>query len=195
MHNLAIPTYLKGFLCTGLPCVAPYCVPGGIRAVSENGGLGAAAFADQIRRVRLRRSMSLVSSALPGAAPALRPGTTGFPQAATLSGHSRLSQAVRETGSSTKNTPASIGRLTCTSALGYRSAAIDTQGSTDTLRLDRHIEIGSTFWDRNSYHRRLLPSLTHLLFSSGGYLSRLRTPLKTEPTLSSLNGVLRSPFP
>src|SRR5215207_5776625 len=124
LQGVANAAYLEGFPFPALLRVAPYYVPGDIRAVSENGGLGAAAFADQIRRVRLRRSMSLVSSALPGAAPALRPGTTGFPQAATLSGHSRLSQAVRETGSSTKNTPASIGRLTCTSALGYRSAAI-----------------------------------------------------------------------
>jgi len=63
-------------------------------------------------------------AALTGAAPALRPGTTGFPQAATLSGHSRLSRAVRKTGSSTKHTLASIGKLTRTSALGCRSAAI-----------------------------------------------------------------------
>ena len=124
VHGIANPAYPGGFLFSGLLRVAPYCVPGGIRAVSENGGLGAAAFADQIRRVRLRSSMSLVSSALRGAATALRPGTTGFPQTATLSGHSRLSRAVRETGSSTKNTPASIGKLTRTSALGHRSAAI-----------------------------------------------------------------------
>jgi hypothetical protein len=124
LHGLANTAFSSGFLCSGLQAVAPYCARGGVRVVSENRGFGAAAFADQIRRVRLRRSMSLVSSALPGAAPALRPGTTGFPQAATLSGHSRLSRAVRETGSSTKNTPASIGKLTRTSALGHRSAAI-----------------------------------------------------------------------
>jgi hypothetical protein len=124
VQGIANIAYLKGFPFPALLHVAPYCVRGGIRVVSENRGLGAAAFADQIRRVRLRRSMSLVSSALPGAAPALRPGTAGFPQAAILSGHSRLSRAVRETGSSTKNTPASIGKLTRTSALGYRSAAI-----------------------------------------------------------------------
>src|SRR5215211_417815 len=124
VQGLANAAYLEGIPYSGLLSVAPYCAPGGIRVVSEGRGLGAAALADQIRRVRLHRSMSLVSAALPGVAPALRPGTTEFPQAATLSGHSRLSQAVRETGSSTKNTPASIGRLTCTSALGYRSAAI-----------------------------------------------------------------------
>jgi hypothetical protein len=124
LPRVANTAYLEGFPFPALPSVAPYCAPGGIRVVSENRGLGAAAFADQIRRVRLLRSISLVSSALPGAAPALRPGTTGFPQAATLSGHSHLSRAVRETGSSTKNTRASIGKLTRTSALGYRSAAI-----------------------------------------------------------------------
>jgi hypothetical protein len=124
LPRVANTAYLEGFPFPALPSVAPYCAPGGIRVVSENRGLGAAAFADQIRRVRLRRSMSLVSSALPGAAPALRPGTTGFPQAATLSGHSRLSRAVRETGSLTKNASASIGKLTRTSAPGYRSAAI-----------------------------------------------------------------------
>ena len=29
------PPYLKGFLCPVLPCVAPYCVPGGVRVVSN----------------------------------------------------------------------------------------------------------------------------------------------------------------
>ena len=73
----------------------------------------------------------------------------------------------------------------------------DAHGSTDTPRLDRHIETRSTFSDpdRNSYHRRSIPSLTYLLLPSGGYLSRLRTPLKAEPTPPSLKGVLRSPFP
>jgi hypothetical protein len=126
VQGLANLPFLGRFLCSALLSVAPYCVPGGIRVVSENLGLGAAAFADQIRRVRLRRSMSLVSSALPGAAPALTPGTTWFPHAATLSGHSRLSSSARVPGSSTKNTLASIGKQTRTAALGYRSAAIPT---------------------------------------------------------------------
>ena len=41
----------------------------------------------------------------------------------------------------------------------------DTQGSTDTLRLDRHIETRSTFSDpdRNSYHRGSLPFLIYPL--------------------------------
>src|SRR5215211_975455 len=34
-HRLANPLYLMGFLCCALPCVAPYCAPGGIRVVSK----------------------------------------------------------------------------------------------------------------------------------------------------------------
>jgi hypothetical protein len=34
LHRNANPAYLRGFLCSGLPCVAPYCVPGGVRVVS-----------------------------------------------------------------------------------------------------------------------------------------------------------------
>jgi hypothetical protein len=126
---LQIPRFQAAF--SALPCPVLHRIAFPVVSEWYQSGvrkpwIGAAAFADQIRRVRvrLRRSMSLVSSALPGAAPALRPGTTGFPQAATLSGHSRPSRAVRETGSSTKNSPASIGKLTRTSALGYRSPAI-----------------------------------------------------------------------
>jgi len=74
LQGFAEPAFLGRILYSGLLRVAPYCVPGGIRVVSGVRGLGAAAFADQIRRVRLRRSMSLVSSALRGAATALRPG-------------------------------------------------------------------------------------------------------------------------
>ena len=35
MHGLAKPAYLGGFRFSGLPYVAPYCVPGGVRVVSE----------------------------------------------------------------------------------------------------------------------------------------------------------------
>jgi hypothetical protein len=34
LHRLANPAYLSLFLFSGLPCVAPYCVPGGVRVVS-----------------------------------------------------------------------------------------------------------------------------------------------------------------
>ena len=34
MHRIANAAFLSGFLCSGLPSVAPYCVPGGIRVVS-----------------------------------------------------------------------------------------------------------------------------------------------------------------
>ena len=40
LHVLANPAYLSGFLCSALPCVAPYCVPGGIRVVSTHRGSG-----------------------------------------------------------------------------------------------------------------------------------------------------------
>src|SRR5919107_1069221 len=36
LQELANPVYLKGFLCSALPCIAPYCVPGGIRVVSAS---------------------------------------------------------------------------------------------------------------------------------------------------------------
>ena len=39
LHEVAIPAYLSGFLFHGLPCVAPYCVPGGIRVVSTEAWL------------------------------------------------------------------------------------------------------------------------------------------------------------
>ena len=73
----------------------------------------------------------------------------------------------------------------------------NAHSSTYTLRLDRHIETRSTFLepDRNSCHRKSILSLTYPLLPSGGYLSRLRTLLKAEPTTPSLNGVLRSPIP
>src|ERR687885_1789879 len=35
LQGVANPAYLKGFLCTGLPRVAPYCAPGGVRVVSK----------------------------------------------------------------------------------------------------------------------------------------------------------------
>ena len=35
MHCLGNRPYLGGFLFCGLHCVAPYCVPGGIRVVSK----------------------------------------------------------------------------------------------------------------------------------------------------------------
>jgi hypothetical protein len=83
------------------------------------GGVGrVAGRGEEVSVLVVRRSMSLVSSALPGAAPALRLGTIGFSQAATLSGHSRLSRAVCEPGSSTKNTSPSMGKLTRTLAPG-----------------------------------------------------------------------------
>jgi hypothetical protein len=34
LPSVANATYLSDFLCSGLPCVAPYCVPGGVRVVS-----------------------------------------------------------------------------------------------------------------------------------------------------------------
>src|SRR5918995_3888911 len=33
--GVAMPAFLSGLLCSGLPRVAPYCVPGGVRVVSE----------------------------------------------------------------------------------------------------------------------------------------------------------------
>ena len=35
VHSLANPAFLGCFLFSGLPCVAPYFVPGGVRVVSE----------------------------------------------------------------------------------------------------------------------------------------------------------------
>jgi hypothetical protein len=37
LHSLANPPYLSHFLFSGLLRVAPYCVPGGVRVVSEGG--------------------------------------------------------------------------------------------------------------------------------------------------------------
>jgi hypothetical protein len=34
VQGVANPAYLSHFLFSGLPCVAPYCVPGGVRVVS-----------------------------------------------------------------------------------------------------------------------------------------------------------------
>jgi hypothetical protein len=34
LHKVANSAYLGGFLFSGLLCVAPYCVPGGVRVVS-----------------------------------------------------------------------------------------------------------------------------------------------------------------
>src|SRR5215211_9219328 len=34
VQGLANPAFLSKFLCSALPSVAPYCVPGGIRVVS-----------------------------------------------------------------------------------------------------------------------------------------------------------------
>jgi hypothetical protein len=34
LHSLAKPAFLNGFSCSGLPRIAPYCAPGGIRVVS-----------------------------------------------------------------------------------------------------------------------------------------------------------------
>src|SRR5918996_1351157 len=38
VHRLANPVYLERFLFSGLPRVAPYCVPGGVSVVSGAGG-------------------------------------------------------------------------------------------------------------------------------------------------------------
>jgi hypothetical protein len=35
LHRLANPAYLSRFLFCDLPCVAPYCVPSGVRVVSK----------------------------------------------------------------------------------------------------------------------------------------------------------------
>jgi hypothetical protein len=34
LHGFANPAYIRRFLCSPLPSVAPYCVPGGVRVVS-----------------------------------------------------------------------------------------------------------------------------------------------------------------
>jgi hypothetical protein len=39
LHEVAEPAFLEGFLFSGLPCVAPYSVPGGVRVVSKGYGL------------------------------------------------------------------------------------------------------------------------------------------------------------
>jgi hypothetical protein len=39
LHRVANAAYLRGFLFPALPCVAPYCVPGGVRVVSGGDGL------------------------------------------------------------------------------------------------------------------------------------------------------------
>src|SRR5918994_2026771 len=39
VQGIANPAYLEGFLFHGLPSVAPYCVPGGIRVVSTEAWL------------------------------------------------------------------------------------------------------------------------------------------------------------
>src|SRR5215208_5971111 len=53
LPRVANPRYLSLFPFSALPCVAPYCAPGGVRVVSEDRGLGTGAFADQIRRVKV----------------------------------------------------------------------------------------------------------------------------------------------
>jgi hypothetical protein len=35
LHRLAIPAWIGRFPFLGLPYVAPYCVPGGVRVVSN----------------------------------------------------------------------------------------------------------------------------------------------------------------
>jgi hypothetical protein len=37
--GVANAAYLRGFLVSALPSVAPYCVPGGVRVVSKGYGL------------------------------------------------------------------------------------------------------------------------------------------------------------
>ena len=49
LHRFAIPPYLGRFPFCVLPCVAPYCVPGGVRVVSEVRGLPCRPFAARIR--------------------------------------------------------------------------------------------------------------------------------------------------
>jgi len=39
LHGAANTAFLSGFLCCGLPRVAPYCAPGGVRVVSGGDGL------------------------------------------------------------------------------------------------------------------------------------------------------------
>src|ERR671913_2321876 len=39
LHRIANPAYLSRFLFCGLLCVAPYCVPGGVRVVSTEASL------------------------------------------------------------------------------------------------------------------------------------------------------------
>ena len=34
MQGFANPAYLRGFLFSALPSVAPYCIPGGVKVVS-----------------------------------------------------------------------------------------------------------------------------------------------------------------
>ena len=38
LHRVAHPAYLSRILFSAMPCVASYCVPGGVRVVSEAGG-------------------------------------------------------------------------------------------------------------------------------------------------------------
>ena len=38
LQAVAKPAYLSGFLFYAMPCVAPYCVPGGVRVVSSGVG-------------------------------------------------------------------------------------------------------------------------------------------------------------
>jgi hypothetical protein len=55
LHRLANPPFLSGFLCSGLPRVAPYCAPGGVRAVSNARGLRRRSLVLD-RRVRMEKS-------------------------------------------------------------------------------------------------------------------------------------------
>jgi hypothetical protein len=56
LHSHVDLPYSSGFLFSGLPCVAPYCVPGGVRVVSTEVELGArsvlASVYDMISRLR-----------------------------------------------------------------------------------------------------------------------------------------------
>ncbi len=50
LHNLENPAYLSRFPFSGLPCIAPYCVPGGVRVVSS--GVGFQVLAGSIGKLR-----------------------------------------------------------------------------------------------------------------------------------------------
>src|SRR3712207_648555 len=56
LHRLANPPYLDGFLVSGLLCVARYCVPGGVKVMSEVRGLHVTGSCPLSKRVGMGRA-------------------------------------------------------------------------------------------------------------------------------------------